>query len=83
MLRRVRVLHRLRALRRVRVLRRLRVLRRGGTALAVHPTGIAIPIVFLFPDGNAMFNLVDDVATRIESFATVLGAHANPHRHFP
>src|SRR5581483_2883136 len=53
-----------------------------GTPLAIHPSGIAVLVMLLFPDGQAMLDLVDDVATGEESLMAVRGAHADPDGHF-
>src|ERR1700728_2011714 len=57
------------------------VRRRGGASLAVHPAGIAIAIVLLFPDRHAVLDRVDDEATRIEGLASMRCADADPDRH--
>src|SRR5271163_3214193 len=63
------------------VMLRGRPLRRRA-ALAIHPTGVAIPVVFLFPNGDAMLDLVNDETARIEGFAAVCGTYPHPDRHF-
>ncbi len=52
----------------------------GCTALAIDPTGIAIDVVLLFPDGHPELHLVDDVPACVEGLATVGGADAHPYR---
>ena len=58
----------------------MRVLGRGGAALAVHPTRVAVDIVLLLPDRDAVLHLVDDVAARPEGLITVRRGDAHPHR---
>jgi hypothetical protein len=50
-----------------------------GASLAVHPARIAIDVVFLFPDGHAMFDFIDDEAAGTKRFVAVRGAHSYPH----
>ena len=52
--------------------------RRGRAVLAIHPTGIAVRVVFLLPDRNAVLHFVDDESARIEGFAPMLGADTDP-----
>jgi hypothetical protein len=54
-----------------------------GAPLAVHPARIAIVVVFLFPDRHAMFDFIDDEATRAKRFVAVRGAHSYPHGDVP
>ena len=64
----------------VLVLVLMRVVRaRHGAALAVHPARIAVDVVFLLPDGHAMFDFIDDEAAGAERFVAMRGAHAHPH----
>jgi Na+-translocating ferredoxin:NAD+ oxidoreductase RnfD subunit len=53
----------------------------GGASLAIHPPGIAILVVLLFPYGHSMFDFVDDVSTREECLRAMSGAHAHPDGH--
>ncbi len=48
-------------------------------SLAVHPARIAVDVVFLLPDGHAMFDFIDDEAAGAKRFVAVRGAHAHPH----
>src|SRR5580658_2407077 len=57
------------------------MLGRRGAALAVHPTGIAVPVVLFFPDRHAMLHFIDDEAAGIECLAAMGGADADPYRH--
>src|SRR4051794_28473081 len=57
--------------------------RRRGAALTVDPTGVAVLVVLLLPDGHTMFDFVDDVSTRLKCFCAVAGADAYPNGHFP
>src|SRR5207245_1253503 len=54
----------------------------GCAAFAVDPTGVAVFVVLLFPDGHTMFDFVDDVAARAEGCVAVSGAGADPYGHF-
>jgi len=54
---------------------------RRCTAFTVYPAGIAIDVVFFFPDRNAVFDFINDVTTRREGLATVWSADAYPNRH--
>lgn len=45
---------------------------------AVDPFGFAGSVVFLFPDGDAGFDFIDDVAAGVERFATMGCADADP-----
>jgi hypothetical protein len=47
--------------------------------LAVHPARIAAAIMLFLPDGQAVFDLIDDEPARIERFAAVRRADAHPH----
>ncbi len=57
------------------------VLARRCAALAVDPSGIAVFVVLLLPDGNAVFHFIDDVAARAKRLVAVARARAHPHRH--
>ena len=46
-------------------------LSRMGAVLAVNPFGVAVGVVLLCPDGQAYFDLVDDVAAGVECGAPV------------
>src|SRR3984885_1998186 len=56
-------------------------MRHRGAALAIHPAGIAVPIVLFFPDRKAVLDLVDDEPAGVERLAAMRGAHAYPHCH--
>ena len=75
-----RVVRRGRACVRVVVLVRMfmRVVRRARAALAVHPAGIAVDVVFLLPDRDAMLDFVDDEAAGAERLVAMRGADAHP-----
>src|SRR6185312_4827134 len=49
-------------------------------ALAVHPTGVAVLIVFLFPDRDAVLHFVDDVAAGAKRLVAVARRNAYPNR---
>src|SRR5688572_28158637 len=53
---------------------------RGGASLAVHPARIAGDVVFLLPDGHAMFHFIDDEAAGTECLVAMRGADADPYR---
>src|SRR5581483_12500979 len=58
------------------------VMRAGrGTAFAVHPSGVTVFIVLLFPDGHAVFDFIDDVATSRKRFGAMPCAYTNPDGH--
>ena len=52
-----------------------------GAAFAVDPTGVAVFVVLLLPDGHSVFDFVDDVSAGSESLGPVAGAHAYPYGH--
>jgi hypothetical protein len=54
----------------------IRVLRAG---LAIHPARISTGVVLLLPYRNAVFNLINDVATRSECFVAMTGADPYPN----
>ena len=49
----------------------------GGASLTVHPAGVAVHVMFFFPDGQANFGLVNDVAAGKKCFVAV--RRCNPH----
>lgn len=51
-----------------------------SASLAVHPAAMSIDIVFLLPDWQADFHLVDDVSARGECLVTMRRGHSNPYR---
>ncbi len=53
------------------------IMRGRRTPLAVDPTGIAVDIVFLFPDRNPVLDLIDDIPTCLERFTTMRRADTN------
>ena len=48
-------------------------------AFAIDPSRIAIDVVFLLPDRNAVFHFVDDIAAGLERFVAMPAADADPH----
>lgn len=52
--------------------------RRGRAVLAIHPAGIAVRVVLLLPDRNAVLHFIDDESARIEGFAPMFGADTDP-----
>ena len=55
----------------------------ASTVFTLHPTGVSIGIVFLFPDGDTAFHLINNVTTCGEGFFPVLGCCANPYGNLP
>ncbi len=47
-------------------------------ALAVDPAGITIRVVFLLPDRQSHFHLINDVSASVESLIPVRGRYADP-----
>ncbi len=45
---------------------------------AINPAGMAVGIVFFFPDGQPHFHLIDDVTAGIECLVPVRGRYADP-----
>src|SRR6185437_12331597 len=56
---------------------------RRRTALAVHPPGVTVQVVLLFPDRHAVLDLIDDVAAGPEGLVAVRRAYSDPHRQLP
>src|SRR5687768_737338 len=56
-------------------------MRRRRAALTVHPAGVTVFVVLLFPDGHPMFDFVNDVPARAEGFVAVARTHADPDGH--
>src|SRR6185437_3899029 len=56
----------------------VRVRRCRGATLTVHPAGVTIQVVLLFPDGQAVLDLIDDVTASAECFVAVRGADTHP-----
>ena len=54
----------------------------GCAVFTPDPTRIAVGVVFLFPDGDAGFYFVDDVAAGGKGGLTVLGSDADPDGDF-
>ena len=52
----------------------------GCTSLTIYPAGIAISVMFLFPDWQTNFYLVDNVTAGLERFIAVSGRYADPDR---
>jgi len=48
-------------------------------ALAVYPLGLAAFVVFLFPDRQAHFGLVDDVTAGVECLTTMRRGYPDHH----
>ncbi len=48
--------------------------------LAVHPAAVAVRVMFLFPDRQAVLDRVDDLATGGKGFGTVRRGDGDPHR---
>lgn len=49
---------------------------------AIDPFAGAVGVIFLFPDRQPGFGLINYVTTRIERRSTMSGTHADPHREF-
>ena len=54
-------------------------MRMFSAAFAVYPPGIAVRVVFFFPNRYAVFYFIDDVATGFKCFVAMPAAHADPH----
>jgi hypothetical protein len=54
----------------------------GGAAFAIDPAGIAGSVMLFLPDGHAVLDLIDDVATRAKRLITMRSSHAHPDCHF-
>src|SRR6185437_14290739 len=70
-----------RIVRRDRRLVRMPLMRRSGmlgAALAIHPAGVTVLVVLLFPDGHSMLDLVDDVAACPKCLVPMARSHAHP-----
>ena len=50
---------------------------------ADHPRGITLNVGFLFPNRQALFELVDDVSASGKRLRSVLGGDTDPHRALP
>ena len=50
-----------------------------GTALAIDPARIATDVMFFFPDGQTVFDLIDDVTAGTKCLVAVWRADAHPH----
>src|SRR5688572_1614892 len=48
-------------------------------SLAIHPARITVHVMFFFPNRNAMFYFVDDVAAGFEGFVAMARAYADPN----
>src|SRR5262245_53828653 len=53
---------------------------RRRAALAVYPPRVAVAVMLFLPDGNAMFDLLNVVATGEEGFLAMVSAYADPDR---
>jgi hypothetical protein len=54
---------------------------RCGAAFAVDPTGVAVFVVLLLPDGYSVFDFVDNISAGSERLGSVACAHAYPYCH--
>src|SRR5262249_10840396 len=59
------------------------LLRMRSAPLAIHPAGVTVEIVLLLPDGQAVFDLIDDVSAGAESLVAVRRADTYPYRQLP
>lgn len=58
----------------------LEILRVGAAAMVAFDPGFAAVVVnFLLPDGEAVFDIVDDIAAGEKCVATVVGGYADPY----
>src|SRR5215470_10157479 len=59
------------------------LLRMRSAPLAIHPAGVTVEVVLLLPDGQAVFDLVDNVSAGAESLVAVRRADSYPYRQLP